>query len=103
MNQSPADYRVETLSGTSSNVGWVLLAAGLAVVSHGAVPPRAVLPAVTIAVRPSTVGQFGNAFATAAPLEKATDFEAAVADFYAKPTNAHTNPTNCRAAPFQIP
>lgn len=84
MNLSPTEYHVESLSGTSSNVGWMLLAAGLAFASHHAVPPRAVLPAVTIAVRPSTVGQFGNLFATALPQEKTADFEATITDFYSK-------------------
>jgi|SRR6266850_2458847 hypothetical protein len=84
MNPSPTEYHVENLSGTSgSNVGWMLLAAGLVFASHaqpqGSAP---VLPFVTIAVSPGTVGQFGNMFAAALPQPKGADFERTVADFY---------------------
>ena len=81
MNLSPTEYRVDTLSGTSGNVGWMLLAASLAFASHSETP-RAVLPALTIAVRPSTVGQFGNMFAAVLPQPQVADFEEAIADFY---------------------
>ncbi len=81
MTLSPTEYRVEKLSGTSGNVGWMLLAASLALASHPETP-RAIVPALTLAVRPSTVGQFGNMFATVLPQPEIPDFEAAVAAFY---------------------
>ena len=83
MNPSPAkyEYRVETSSGTSGNVGWMLLAASLALASHPETP-RGVPPAVTLSARPSTIGQFGNMFPTVYPQPQTLDFEGAMATFY---------------------
>jgi hypothetical protein len=81
MNLSPTEYRVETLSGTSSNVGWMLLAASLELASHPKTP-RAVPPAVTLSARPSTIGQFGNIFATVYHQPQTLDLEGAVATTY---------------------
>src|ERR1700730_19386851 len=81
MTLSPTEYRVGTLSETSGNVGWMLLAASLALASHSETP-RAVLPDISFSARPSTIGQFGNMFATVHPQPQTVDFEGAVATFY---------------------
>jgi hypothetical protein len=82
MNQYPAEtYHVEQRSGTAGSAVCVLLAASLALVSQHPMP-RAVFPAVNPVVRPSTVGQFGNMFASAYQ-SQTVDFEGAVTAFYA--------------------
>ena len=80
MNPTPLEYHVEHLSGTASNVGWMLLAASLAFASQ-APEPRPVLPTVRIAERPSTVGQL-NIFGIGLTQPRQSDFENAIAEFY---------------------
>jgi hypothetical protein len=82
MNPYPAEvYHVEERSGTAGSTACVLLAASLALVSQQPMP-RAAFPAVNPIVRPSTIGQFGNMFASAYQ-SQTVDFEGAVTAFYA--------------------
>jgi hypothetical protein len=82
MNPYPAElYHVEERSSTGGSAVYLLLAASLALVSQQPLP-RAAFPAVTPVMRPSTIGQFGNLFASAYP-SQTVDFEGAVTAFYA--------------------
>jgi hypothetical protein len=82
MNPYPAElYHVEERSSTAGTAVYAILAVGLALVSPQP-PPRVALPTIIPVVRPSTIGQFGNAFATAYQ-SQAVDFEGAVTAFYA--------------------
>lgn len=82
MSPYPPELHIEQRSSTAGGAAYVLLAASLAFVAPQAMP-RAAFPAVTPVLRPSTIGQFGNPFATANQ-SQAIDFEAAITVFYAK-------------------
>ena len=82
MSQYPAElYHVEERPGTAGNAAFILLAASLALVPQLSTP-RAAFPAVNPIVRSSTVGQFGDMFATAYQ-SQTVDFEGAITAFYA--------------------
>jgi hypothetical protein len=78
MNPYPAEYRVQEMSGTASNVACAVLLASLAAASLPSMPP-ADFPTVHPIQRPSTIGQF--IFNDTAQ-STTTDFEGAVTAFY---------------------
>jgi hypothetical protein len=82
MSLYPAElYHLEQRPSTAGSAAYVLLVAGLALVAQQPMP-RATFPAVTAVVRPSTIGQYGDLFASAYQ-SQTVDFEGAITAFYA--------------------
>jgi hypothetical protein len=80
MNQYPVEpYHIVQRPSTSGNTA-LLMAASLSL-TFALTTPAIVFPAIAPTVRPSTVGQFGNMFASAYH-SQSVDFEGAVTNFY---------------------